>query len=100
MSKFNKKLSQMESIYNIAPPVVEQVEPVFVSDFIHHVFENSATYDIEPFSKKWFKNYASRSANGSFKFVDNLLQESGHIVSRKSILEGITEFSKENDDEL
>ena len=95
MSKFNKKLSQLEAMYEVASPVVKALPSTYVSDFIHHVFENQEQYNLECLSKQWFVDYTARSSQGSFKFVDGILQENGHYISRRSILEGIDQFATE-----
>lgn len=93
--RFNKKMSQMESLYEVAKPVVQPVDPIFVSDFIHHAFENPAQYQLEGISKKWFQDLVSKDLPKATAMVDNLLQENGHLVSKNSILEGVEAFKND-----
>lgn len=97
MAKFNKILSQMEAIHGIAKPVVRQEDPVMISDFIHHVFENSNDYGIEHLSKEWLNHISNKDKSIAMNFVSGLLEQQGHILSRKSILEGIDNFKQEFD---
>ena len=93
---FNKYLSQMESVHQIAPPVRKPVDAVYVSDFIHAVFENKSEYGIgnTAFSAEWFAEFSSRNKPVAEKFIDKILQENGHIISRKSLTEGIDRYNE------
>lgn len=95
MSQFNKQLSQLEAIYEVAEPVVKNIDPVHVSDFIHHIFENNNSHQLNGLDKEWFHSYINLNESKAVNFVNNLLQKQGHLISKKSILEGIKEFSKE-----
>ena len=95
MSRFNKHLSQLEAIYEVAEPVVKSTEPVHVSDFIHYVFENSDEYELKGLDKEWFCSYVNLNESKAVNFVNNLLQKQGHLVSRKSIMEGVSMFIKD-----
>lgn len=95
MPKFNRILSAMEATHSVKPPIVEAVDPIYVSDFIHHVFENVNDFGVDGLSKEWFCEYATRLPTRALSFVGGLLEEKGHIVSRKSLCEGITMFSME-----
>lgn len=93
--KFSKKLSQLESLYEVAKPVVSTENPVFISDFIHHAFENPADFKLEGISKRWFQNLSQRDMAQATTIVQNLLQENGHLISRTSIMEGIEAFKND-----
>ena len=56
---FNKYLSQLESVHQIAAPVCKPVDAVYVSDFIHAVFENKSDYGIghTAFTEEWFADF-------------------------------------------
>ena len=95
MSRFNKQLSQLEAIYEVAEPVIKSTDPVHVSDFIHYVFENSDKYGLAGLDKEWFCNYKSINESRALNFINNLLQGQGHLVSQSSILEGVNKFVEE-----
>lgn len=94
--RFNKILSQLECVYQIAPPVVESVNATNVSDFIHAVFENKDKYGIgnTSFSAEWFSDFSERCQPTAVKFIDRILNENGHSVSGKVILEGIAKYNE------
>ena len=87
MKKFNKKLSQLEAVYQVAGPVVEQAEPLQISDFIHHVFENQESYGVN-----WSLGPAQFVTTDD---IFNLLEQRGHIVSKQVITEGIEIYKDE-----
>lgn len=99
MPKFNKVLSQLESMYQISKPVVRDENPILISDFIHHIFENSQEYGIEHLSSDWMDGIKLKDEKMAVNFVNGLLEQNGHLISRKSILEGIKHFSKEIENE-
>lgn len=96
MVRFNQKLSQLECIYQIAPAVVEHADPIHISDYIHHMFENKCTYgiDFDELDKSWFIQFSKNNPIQAKRFISNTLSESGFIVSGKSIMEGIDTFNK------
>lgn len=96
MARFNKHLSQLEAIYGVAPAVVSQADPTHISDYIHHMFENKSEYGIESdrLDKFWFVEFSHKNPKQAHKFVNNALNEAGHIVSHNSIMEGIQKFSE------
>lgn len=98
MSRFNKKLSQLEAIYEVADPVLKPADPVHIADFIHHVFENSEKFGLMGLDKEWFCAYKNLNESKAINFVNNLLQGQGHLVNSQSILEGINNFIKEESD--
>jgi hypothetical protein len=100
MPKFNRILSALEAVHSIAPPVVENVDPLYVSDFIHYAFENASDFGINGFEKDWFCEYNAKLPKKAISFIGGLLEEKGHIISRKALTEGIHIFSKEEIDEL
>lgn len=98
--RFNKRLSQLEAVYQIAPPVVHEHDKTNVSDFVHHIFENTEKYKLsDGMNEEWFVEYVKSCPKSAIKFVSNLLESSGHIVDQKCILEGLEEFKKESSDE-
>lgn len=95
MSRFNKHLSQLEAIFEVAEPVLKPADPIHVSDFIHHVFENSDAYGLEGLDKEWFCSYTSLNESNATNFINNLLQGDGHLINKPSITEGISNFIKD-----
>lgn len=97
MSRFNKVLSQLECIHQIAKPVTEQADPLLISDTIHHIFENKSAYGLNgnDLTVEWFAQFSERNPKHAMKFIDNILQENGHIVSKKCIIEAIDLYNKE-----
>jgi hypothetical protein len=93
---FNKFLSQMESVHQIAAPIRQSVDAVYVSDFIHTMFENKSEYGLgdTTFTAEWFSDFSSRNKPVATKFIDKILQECGHIVSVKSLTEGIDRYNE------
>ena len=85
MKKFNRKLSQLEAIYQVAKPVVKSQNPMTLSSSIQIALENSNI----GVDYTWFQSLAKRDPKKATTFAQNLLQESGELVSRKSILESI-----------
>lgn len=94
--QFNKRLSQLECVHRLAPPVCESIDPIFVSDFIHTVFENKSDYGLgeSAMSAEWFSTFSERNKPTASKLIDKILHENGHVVSRKSIMEGIDKFNE------
>ena len=86
----------MESVHQIAAPVRKPVDSVYVSDFIHAVFENKSEYGLgdTTFSAEWFSDFSGRNKPVAEKFIDKILQEHGHIVSVKSLTEGIDRYNE------
>ena len=99
MPKFNKILSQLEAVHQIAKPVVRQEDPVMISDFIHHVFENADDYGVNHLSKDWLTSISSKDKKLAVNFVNGMLEQQGHLLSKKSILEGIDNFKQELENE-
>jgi len=89
LGKFNRKLSQLEAVYQIAGPVLKQKDPVVISTFIKTVFENKNEYGLNQLSLDWFNRYSSSDPKKAVNFVYNLLQENNQLISKKSIFEGI-----------
>ena len=73
MSRFNKQLSQLEAIFEVAEPVIKDTDPVHVTDFIHYVFENNNTYGLQSLDKEWFCSYATLNESNAVNFVNNPL---------------------------
>lgn len=89
MGKFNRKLSQLEAIYQIATPVLKTEDPVMISNFITTIFENNTYYELEHLTEHWFNQYALHNNVKATNFIYNILQENNQLISKKSILEGI-----------
>ncbi len=89
MGKFNRKLSQLEAVYQIAGPVLKHEDPAVISTFIKNVFEHQEDYGLDQLSMDWFNRYSENDPKKAVNFVHNLLQENNQLVSKKSILEGI-----------
>lgn len=96
MGKFNRKLSQLEAMYQVAGPVLKPERPATISHFIKTVFENSNDYGIAHLNKDWFIRYSDNNSSKAVNFVHNLLQENNQLISKKSILEGIELYKSEN----
>jgi len=94
MVRFNKKLSQLEAVHQVNNPTFQKADPTQLSDFIHHVFENQEQYKLGEVSKEWFLNLSTDKKKATV-FIDGLLQESGYMISKKSILESIEVFKKD-----
>jgi hypothetical protein len=92
--KFNRVLSQLEAVYQVAKPVLKPAEPLQVSDFIHHLIENQGKYQLEGWTEEEFVEYSNKNLNNSVDFINNILQKKGHFIARKSIVEGIEHFKK------
>lgn len=94
--KFNRILSQLECVHGIAKPVPVTGDPIYISDFIHAVFESKEEYGLggTSFTAEWFSEFSEKNKPHAVKFVHNILQENGHIVSKKTILEGIDKFNE------
>jgi hypothetical protein len=94
--RFNRILSQLECVHGIAKPVPVTGDPVYISDFIHTVFESKEEFGLggTNFTPEWFSEFSDINKTRAVKFVHNLLQENGHIVSQKTILEGIDKFNE------
>ena len=94
--KFNKYLSQLESMYQVAEPVVKKIDPIYISDFIHYIFEHQTDYHLEGLNKDWFMEYQKTDQTKAYNFVNNLLKENDHLISKSSIVEGIEIFKNES----
>ena len=91
MNKFNARLSQLEAIHSVAPPVKKTENSLNISDFIYHIFENQSLYNLDGISKSWF---IESDKVKSFKFLNNILESKGKLIKKKCILEGIELFKK------
>jgi len=95
--KFNRKLARLESLYGVKTNKAVEAEPLQISDFIHHIFENSSKYNVEDINKDWFRSVCSKNPDTATKIVKNVLMENGFNVSSKSIVEGIEIFKIDNE---
>ena len=93
--RFNRVLSALEAVHGVASPVVKSADPVLISDFIHHVFENASDYNIDGLSKEWFSNLACKQPTKAVSFVGGFLEEQGHLVSRQALHEAVNIFRSE-----
>lgn len=82
-------------MFQIENQVAKTANPLDISDFIHHAFDNPTEYKLEGITKEWFILESIKHPSKATNIVFNLLQENGHIVSKKSILEGIEVFKNE-----
>ena len=57
--------------------------------------KNTSKYDLDGLDKEWFCSYVNLNENKAVNFVNNLLEGQGHLVTKKSILEGVNTFKKE-----
>ena len=76
-------MAQLEAVYQVEKPI--DADPLQISDFIHHVFENQGKYEV-----KWHPNTVINASD-----IHKLLEGSGHNVSLNSIDEGIKLFKYE-----
>lgn len=85
----------MESMYAIAAPVPVSGDPMHVSDFIHTIFENEE-YGLTGtgLTPEWFCEFSEKNNPRAIKMINNFLQENGHIVSQKTIIDGIEKFNE------
>lgn len=93
--KFNKHLSQLEAVHQIASPIGVTVDALQISDYIHHMLENGEKYGLKDVDSDWFKFYANKHGDLASKLVMDKLCESGHIVNMKCLNEGIQTFLSE-----
>jgi hypothetical protein len=95
--KFNKKLARLESLYGVKSNKAMHTDPIYVSDFIHHIFENSEKFKLDNISKDWFKSLCNKTPDTASKMIKNILLESGFNVSTNCITEGIEIFKIDNE---
>lgn len=93
--KFNKILAQLECINSIEK-VRKDVEPLYISDFIHHVFENKEEYGLggTTLNAEWFSEFSEVNKESATKMISNILESKGHRVESNAILEGIDLYNK------
>ena len=94
--KFSKKLAKLESLYGLKRKKSMVTDPIYVSDFIHHIFENAEKYRFENISKDWFKSLCAKEPTSASKIIKNVLMENGFNVSGNCINEGIEIFKIDN----
>ena len=87
--RYNRHLSQLEAVYNVASPVGIVTEPVYVSDYIHSFLENQGT------DPEWFQFFSGKHPEKALELISSKLCESGQLVNLKCIAEGIETFRKE-----
>lgn len=90
VGKFNRKLSQLEAVYQIAAPVLKQCPPIELLSTIKTAIESSSLN----VDYAWFHNFALRDPYKATNFTQHLLQESGKLISKKSILESINQLTQ------
>ena len=98
--KFNKNLSQLEAMHQVAKPVFESAEPRQIADYVHHVCENNESYAGVVELKKESIIEACHLGNGEYEIVriiGEILQENGHAVRKEVILEGLQLFRKDEE---
>lgn len=91
MSCINRHLCQMESMYSTKP-----VDTIFVSDYIHNLFENKEYYEInnELLTEEWFSEFSEKNIDAATEFVGNCLAKDNKKLLKKNIIEGIVEYNK------
>ena len=90
MPNFNKKLAQLEAIYDINNHNQTNIDGGIIESYIKTIFENASQYGIDDISKDWFESYKKKNPIKASTFIHNVLKESGTIVSKQSIFESIT----------
>lgn len=90
VGKFNRKLSQLEAVYQIAAPVLIPCSPIELIPTIKTALESSSLN----VDYAWFRNFAQRDPHKATNFTYHLLQESGKLISKKSILESINQLTQ------
>ena len=90
MSNLNKKLAQLEAIYDINNTHRINVDGSVIESYINNIFENSSQYNIDGLTKDWFDVYKKKNPIKASNFVYNILKESGTLISKQSIFEAIT----------
>lgn len=83
VSRFNKKLSQLEATYQIAGSVLISEKP----DIIYQAMIESFN---QPDSLQgWFDNICNVNKNKAVRYVSSVMENKGKFVNSQSILEGI-----------
>ena len=90
MSKINKKLCQLEAIYELNNHISNKVDCDVIKSYIDVIFEHSNEYGINGLSKEWFDSYKKKSPIKASNFIYNVLRESGNTISKQSIFESIS----------
>jgi hypothetical protein len=90
---FNKKLSQLESIYSIAPPVVDcDISIETVLNIINDIIENPNEYDLTNNIISWFSYQIYNDIEKSVTFLFNILQESDIFISENILKESLKKY--------
>lgn len=89
MANINKKLAQLEAIYDINNPHRINVDGSVIESYINNIFENASQYGIDGLTKDWFDVYKKKNPIKASNFVYNILKESGTLVSKQSIFESM-----------
>ena len=90
MPNFNKKLAQLEAIYDINNHNHSNVDGGTIESYITTIFEHASDYGIDGLSTDWFNRLKKKNPIKATNFVYNVLKESGTILSKQSIFESIT----------
>jgi len=94
VGKFNRRLSQLEAVHQIAAPVLKPFPPIELIPTIKTAIESSSlNVDYE-----WFRNLSLRDPHKATNFAQRLLEESGKLISKKSILESINQLTQAKHD--
>ena len=89
MSRFNKKLSQLEAIYQVAPPVFKSETPENIYNALIEAFQTDTTL-----GKDWFDNACHNNISSASAYISSIFENKDTLISKKSILEGIQHYKE------
>jgi len=89
LSNLNKKLAQLEAIYDINNHHRINVDGSVIESYINNIFENASQHGIDGLTKDWFDAFKKKNPVKASNFVYNILKESGTLISKQSIFESI-----------
>ena len=90
MTNINKKLSQLEAIYELNNHSIPKVDRDSLNSYIDIIFEHSSEYGIEGLTRCWFDSLSKSSPIKASNFIYNVLHESGNTISKQSIFESLS----------
>ena len=89
MPRFNRKLSQLEAVYQVAPPVVKKESP----EKIYSVITESLN-DQDQLGVEWFDNLCNTNLSTATSYVSSILENNNLLASKESILEAINYYKE------
>lgn len=89
MPRFNRKLSQLEAVYQVAPPVVKEESPEKIYNIITESLDSQ-----EYLGNEWFNNLCETNLSSASLYVSSILENNNLLVSKQSILEAIKYYKE------